>query len=355
MNHSGPRKAKEKPVRLRDVAEYLGLSTTTVSLVLNNSPVAQTLSHETRARVLKAAADLKYKANYFARALNQKRNFLIGILVPDFGEGYNALFITAIEEELLQRDYVHFVSSHHWDHKQIHQRLSSFVERGVEGLILINTPASTFPDVPVAIIGEQPVESPCMRISLDNADGIRQGMEHLYLLGHRHIAHLRGHKHSTDADPRWRAYMECSKALGLKTDKRAVVQLERIHDGLDPIAEGYEAASKLLDSGVPFTALLAFNDMSAVGAVRCFKERGLRIPHDISIVGFDNVQASQMVEPALTTIAQPIEEMARLATRHVISHIENDTRPNEHIVVKPQLVVRTSSAPCKAPAIAVAR
>ena len=339
------RKAKEKPVRLRDLAEYLGLSTTTVSLVLNNSPVAQTLSQQTRKRVLKAAAELNYKANYFARALNQKRNYLVGILVPDFSEGYNALFITAIESELIEKNYVHFVSSHRWDSKLIHQRLTGFVERGVEGMILINTPTSTFPDVPVAMIGNREVQSPCIQISLDNADGIRQGMEHLYDLGHRRIAHLRGHKGSTDADPRWRAYLETCKSLQLRSDKRAVVQLERVHEGLDPITEGYEATDKLLKSGAEFTAILAFNDMSAVGAIRRLKQQRLRVPEDISVVGFDNVPISQLVDPALTTIAQPIEAMAKLATQEIIRHIEAETRPARHIVVKPELVVRESSGP----------
>jgi len=354
MKDSGQatRKAKEKPVRLKDVAEYLGLSTTTVSLVLNNSPVAQTLSHETRKRVLKAAADLNYKANYFARALNQKRNYLIGVLVPDFGEGYNARFITAIESELIEKNYVYFVSSHHWDTKLIHQRLDGFVERGVEGMILINTPTTSFPDVPVALIGNQEIEQPCTRISLDNADGIRQGMEHLYSLGHRQIAHLRGHKGSSDADPRWQAYLEMCKTLDLRVDKKAVVQLERIHDGLDPIAEGYQAAQRLLSSGAKFTAMLAFNDMSAVGAIRKFKDEGLRIPQEISVVGFDNVQASQMVEPALTTIGQPIEAMAKIATQQVLANIEKNSRGAQHIVVKPELVIRHSSGPCLQRAIA---
>jgi LacI family transcriptional regulator len=243
-------------------------------------------------------------------------------------------------------NYVYFVSSHHWDAKLIHQRLDGFVERGVEGMILINTPTSSFPDVPVAVIGTQEIEQPCARISLDNADGIRQGMEYLYSLGHRHIAHLRGHKGSSDADPRWRAYVEMGKTLELEMDKRAVVQLERIHDGLDPIAEGYEAAQKLLNSGAKFTAILAFNDMSAVGAIRKLKDEGIRIPQDVSVVGFDNVQASQMVEPALTTIGQPIETMAKIATQEVLTHIESNTRGAQHIVVKPELIIRHSSAVC---------
>ena len=133
--------APSKPVSLRDLAAYLGLSRTTVSLVLNNSPVAQALTPETRERVLKAAAELHYKANYFARMLNNKRSQMVGVLSPDFGEGYDSQILTAIERVLINRNYLYFVSSHHWDKALIQQRLQVFAERGAEGLILINTHA----------------------------------------------------------------------------------------------------------------------------------------------------------------------------------------------------------------------
>lgn len=335
---------QEKPVRLRDLAQHLGLSATTVSLVLNDSPVARTLSEETRKRVLKAATDLHYKANYFARALNQKRNYLIGILVPDFGEGYNASFITAIESELIARNYHYFVSSHHWNDALIAKRISDFIERGVEGMVLINTPVSVLPNLPAVIIGSQELKSACTRISLDNESGIDQAARHLYGLGHRDFAFIKGHEGSVDAEPRWRGMIAACKSLKLHIDPQAVVQLERIHDGLDPIAEGRKAVSKLLRCGVRFSALIAFNDMSAVGAIRELKESGLRIPEDVSVVGFDNVQASQIVEPPLTTIAQPIDNMAKLAVNDLLGNVEAGTRSSKRMVIAPKLVVRRSTA-----------
>jgi DNA-binding LacI/PurR family transcriptional regulator len=128
-------------------------------------------------------------------------------------------------------------------------------------------------------------------------------------------------------------------------DDRAIVQLERIHDGLDPIAEGAAAMQKLLSSGVEFTATVAFNDMSAVGAMRELLQRGIAVPGQVSVVGFDNVQASQIVAPPLTTIAQPIQSMAATATTELLASIENGERSSKRIVVAPDLLVRGSSGP----------
>ena len=142
-----------KPVSLRELASYLGLSRSTVSLVLNNSPVAQALTQETRDRVLKAATELHYKANYFARMLNNKRSHMVGILSSDMSEGYNAGLLTAIERHLIAKNYLYFVSSHYWNMSLIRQRLEVFAERGVEGLILINTPLDAMQSLPVVSIG----------------------------------------------------------------------------------------------------------------------------------------------------------------------------------------------------------
>jgi transcriptional regulator with XRE-family HTH domain len=116
---TAPPEPPSKPVSLRDLAAYLGLSRTTVSLVLNNSPVAQGLTQETRDRVLRAASELHYKANYFARMLNNKRSHMVGILSPDLGEGYDSEILNGIERLLIERDYLYFVSSHHWNRELI--------------------------------------------------------------------------------------------------------------------------------------------------------------------------------------------------------------------------------------------
>lgn len=334
------------PIVLRDLAAYLGLSRTTVSLVLNNSPVAQGLKPETRARVRKAAAELNYKANYFARMLNNKRSHMVGILSPDFGEGYNASILTAIERLLIDRKYLYLVSSHHWDKALIRQRMEVFAERGAEGLILINTPLETAPRLPLVSIGGVKSDFPMTRITLDNAHGIRLALEHLHALGHRKIAFLKGHTQSSDAESRWEACVEAARRLDLRVYKENVIQLKRIDDGLNPLREGYIAAERLLKSTRKFTALLAFNDLSAIGAINAFHDAGRRIPEEISVVGFDDIKAAAIVHPALTTVRQPLEQMGMLAASELLTSIEDAKGEPRQISIEPELVIRQSTAAC---------
>jgi len=335
-----------KPISLRELAAYLGLSRSTVSLVLNNSPVAQGLTADTRARVLKAAKEFNYKANYFARMLNNKRSHMVGILSPDLGEGYDAALLTGIERLLIERDYLYFVSSHHWNRDLIRQRLEVFAERGAEGVIMINTPAVTAPNLPMVSIGSLEYDFPLTQITLDNAHGIRLALEHLYALGHRRIAFLKGHTQSSDAVSRWAACVEAAQGLRLDIYKENVVQLKRIDDGLNPIREGYAAGKQLLKASQRFTALLAFNDMSAIGAIHAFRDAGKRVPEEISVVGFDDVPAATIVQPALTTVRQPLIRMGILAATKLLASIEDANLQPSRISILPELVIRQSSAAC---------
>jgi LacI family transcriptional regulator len=329
------------------LAAYLGLSRSTVSLVLNNSPVAQGLTPATRERVLKAAADLHYKANYFARMLNNKRSHMVGILSPDLGEGYDAEILNGIERLLIERDYLYFVSSHHWNQDLIRQRLEVFAERGAEGVILINTPAVTATDLPLLSIGSLEYDFPLTRITLDNAHGIRLALEHLHGLGHRRIAFLKGHTQSSDAASRWAACVEAAQSLGLRIYKENVIQLKRIDNGLNPIREGYIAGKRLLKNTQSFTALLAFNDLSAIGAIHAFRDAGKQIPQEISVVGFDDIQAATIVQPTLTTVRQPLIRMGMLAAAEILASIEDPHLEPRHISIKPELVIRQSTAVCR--------
>ena len=335
-----------KPIGLRDLAAYLGLSRTTVSLVLNNSPVAQALTPETRERVLKAAAELHYKANYFARMLNNKRSQMVGVLSPDFGEGYDSQILTAIERVLINRNYLYFVSSHHWDKALIQQRLQVFAERGAEGIILINTHAPSGSALPMVSIGSWECDFPATRITVDNAYGIRQALEHLHALGHRKIAFLRGQALSSDAEARWTACMEAAQELHLPIDDENVVQLKLIRDGLNPIREGHIACSHLLKASRGFTALVVFNDLAAIGAINALRDAGKRIPEDVSVIGFDDIQAATIIHPSLTTIRQPLERMGVLAASEILARIENPNMEPRSIVLLPELVIRRSSDVC---------
>jgi LacI family transcriptional regulator len=314
--------------------------------VLNNSPVAQGLTPETRERVLKAARELNYKANYFARMLNNKRSHMVGILSPDLSGGYDSEILNGIERLLIERDYLYFVSSHHWNRDLIRQRLEVFAERGAEGVILINTPAPAASTLPLVSIGSLECEVPLTRIAVDNAHGIHLALDHLNALGHRKIAFLKGHAQSSDAGSRWAACVESMLGLGLLIDEKNVVQLKRIDDGMSPIREGYIAGRQLLKAAKGFTALLAFNDLSAIGAINAFRDAGKRIPEEISVVGFDDVQAATIVHPSLTTIHQPLIRMGMLAASEILRSIENADMEPRQILIKPELVIRQSSVVC---------
>ncbi len=338
-----PAETPSKPVSLKGLAAYLGLSRSTVSLVLNNSPVAQGLLPETRERVLKAAAELNYKANYFARMLNSKRSRMIGVLSPELSSGYDSEIFNGIERQLIERDYLYFVSSHHWNPDLIRQRLEVFAERGAEGVILINTPAVKAPALPLVSIGSLEYDFPLTRISVDNEQGIRLALEHLRALGHRKIAFFKGHTQSSDADSRWAACEDAAQGLEVRIHADSVVQLKRIDEGLNPIREGYVAGKRLLKAKHGFTALLAFNDMSAIGAIHAFREAGKRVPKDISVVGFDDVQAATIVQPALTTVRQPLLQMGMLAASEILDRIEHAELAPRRILIKPELVIRQST------------
>jgi LacI family transcriptional regulator len=331
---------------LRDLAAYLGLSRTTVSVVLNNSPVAQALRPETRARVLKAADEFHYKANYFARMLNNKRSHMVGILSPDLSSGYDSEILNGIESLLIERDYLYFVSSHHWNLERIRRRVEVFVERGAEGVILINTPAPAASTLPLVSIGDLECDFPLTRITVDNVHGIRLALDHLHALGHRNIAFLKGHAQSSDTESRWAACVEAMQELDLRIYEENVVQLERINDGLSPIREGYIAGTQLLKVSRRFTALLAFNDLSAIGAINAFRDAGKRIPEEISVVGFDDVPAATIVHPSLTTIHQPLIRMGMMAASEILASIENADMEPRRILIKPELVIRQSSVIC---------
>lgn len=335
-----------KPVTLRDLATHLGLSRSTVSMVLSNSPVAQGLTPETRERVLKAARELNYKANYFARMLNNKRSHMVGILSSDLSEGYNAGLLTAIERRLIVSNYLYFVSSHYWNEALIRQRMEVFAERGVEGLILINTPIDTLPHLPVVSIGHWDDSLPISRIIFDNEHGAKLALEHIHALGHRQIAYFKGHASSSDSSSRWRGFEQTAQSLNLTIRPENVVQLIRIEEGLNPIREGYHAAQELLRSKVSFTALMAFNDLSAIGAINAFREAGKRIPEDISVVGFDDIKIATVFQPSLTTVQQPLTEMGTMAAQEILSSIEDSTLDPRSILVQPQLIVRQSTGPC---------
>jgi len=343
-------------VNLRMLAEHLKLSQTTVSLVLNNSPSAKSIPQETRNRVIEAAERLNYRPNYFARSLRQKRSMSVGVLAPDLSEGYFTRVMSGVVQELTAAHYFYFTSCHDWKRELIEKYPRMLVERAVDGFLLLNTPADHI-DVPVpvvAISAHSPINN-VTNIVLDHHSAVEQALAHLYALGHRRIAFMRGPRAIPDSEFRWEAIQQVAQEMDLKLDPALVIGIDSagwsMKDGYHPMAPeiGYRPMQALLEKTHEFTAIFCFNDIAAIGAIRALKDAGLAVPGDVSVVGFDDIQSAAYSTPSLTTVRQPLMEMGKRGAQVLLERIANRDReyPSE-IVMAPNLVIRESTGAASA-------
>jgi LacI family transcriptional regulator len=334
-------------VSLKFLAEHLGLSPATVSLVINRSPAAKSIPLRTQERIRAAAHELNYRPNFMARSLRAQRSFTIGVVVPEISEGYAALVMSGIEDHLLQEGYFYFVVSHRHRNDLIEEYPRLLEQRAVEGLIAVDTLCQKGLRIPVvAVSGHHAVEG-VTNIVLDHMCAAKLAIEHLVQLGHRKIACIKGQEFSSDTETRWEAMRGAAKNLGLEINERLVGQLE----GESSSPElGYKVTRKLIEAGEAFTALLAFNDISAIGAIRALREAHRQVPEDVSVVGFDDIQSAAFQNPALTTVRQPLREMGVLAAETLLRRINapSSSPYPKTITVVPELIVRESTAPLPA-------
>lgn len=331
-----------KPVSLKELAERLGLSPATVSLVINRSHVADSIPQETQDRIFAAAEKYKYRPSFFARSLRAKHSFTIGVMVPEVSDGYSASVMSGVEDHLLQEGYFYFVVSHRHRADLIDEYPRLFLERSVDGLIAVDTPWTLALSVPVVTVSGHNQVKGVTNIVLDHVRAAEVALKHLAQLGHREIAFIKGQEFSSDTEVRWANIEKAARQLGIPISPALVSQLK----GDSPSPElGYEATRKLMASHKPFTALFAFNDISAMGAIRALREAKLRVPDDVSVVGFDDIQSAAYQNPALTTVRQPLREMGRIAAETLLRRIRrsgSDSHGGE-IMVEPKLIVRETT------------
>lgn len=332
------------PITLRKLAEHLGLSRTTISMILNDVPEATRFPKETRQRVVESAKKLGYRPNYFARSLGRTRTYLIGVISPDFGNGFEAAVLSGFERRLLNTGYTSLVATHLWSPELLQRHVETLCDRGVEGLLLINSTPNESPGIPAVTICTDRCPIWSTRIAIDNAFGIRKAMNHLASLGHREIAFVKGPEGSGDTQERWNAVVATCKTLGVRVDPRLTVQLERLEPGTGHAEEGRIAAEDLLRRGKRFTALVAFNDISALGAMTALRDAGRKVPEDVSVIGFDDIEFAGLAFPPLTTIRQPMHEMGATAAELLLRKLANDESV-QNIRVRPELIVRSSTCP----------
>jgi LacI family transcriptional regulator len=331
-------------ITLKKLAEHLGLSRTTISMILNDVPEATRFPEETRQRVVESAKELGYRPNYFARSLGSRRTYLIGVVAPDFGNGFEAAVLSGFERRLLNTGYTSLVAIHLWSPELLRRHLETLCDRGVEGLLLINSTPSESPGIPAVTICTDRCPIWSTRISIDNAFGIRKAINHLASLGHKEIAFIKGPEGSGDTQERWNAVLSTCKALGVRVDPRLTIQLELLESGSSQTEAGRIVAEDLLRRDRPFTALVAFNDISALGAMTALREAGRKVPEDVSVMGFDDIEFASIAYPPLTTIRQPLQEMGATAAELLIRKLADDGSVQD-IRLRPELIVRSSTCP----------
>jgi LacI family transcriptional regulator len=330
-------------ITLKDLAKHLGLTKGTVSAVLNDSPYAKAIPQHTKDRIFAAAQELNYRPNYFARTLRKKRTFTVGVICAEIGDAYGSVLISGIEEVLSDRHYFFVTVVHHHSERLMGQYADILRGRGSEGFITIDTTLTAPPPLPtIAISGHR--EFPGVtNITLDHVHAAHAVLAHLTELGHRDIAVIKGQPLSIDSEARWEGIVEAARQTGITLRDELVIRLP----GDDPSPQmGYETTRKLFERNVPFTALFAYNDISAVGAIRAVKETGLRVPEDISVVGFDDIREAAFHLPSLTTVRQPMKTMGAMAAEALVEVLEGTNgKQKSGILVKPELVVRESTGP----------
>ncbi len=336
------KKLTEASVTLKAVAAHVGLSAGTVSAVLNDAPSARHIPKSTRERIIAAARKLDYRPNFFARTLRKQRTFTIGVIAHEIGDGYSSTIIAGIEGSARQKNYFFVTGVHRHDPELFDKYARLLLQRGAEGIITLDfNLAHSLPVPAVAIPGHLENEG-VTNIVLDHRHAADLALKHLFGLGHRRIAFLKGHPESADAHSRWSAVEDVAAEIGLQIDPELVIQIDTT-DSTPNL--GYPFGKKLIEKRRPFSALFAYNDISAIGAIRAFQEAGLRVPQDVSVVGFDDIPAASFHYPSLTTIRQPLYKMGEIAVDLLVERIEHKQQPEKEIAVQPELIVRESTSP----------
>jgi LacI family transcriptional regulator len=344
-------------VTIRDVAKESGFSSTTVSIVLNDAPLARYIPPVTKKRIERAAEKLGYRPNQFARSLRSKRSHTVGVMVFDMTDPYCTLVLRGIESTLYQASYLPILTDVHNERSRFERYLEMLLDRRVEALVVlanwlfldINVLADLEKSsIPTALIACELKGDAMSSVIVDNEVGGYAALEHLHSLGHRKIAFIRGPKTLADSSPRWRGIRNCAKARDIELDSSLIVDLPESRDPLSSFEAGKKLTEDLLREKRQFTALLAFDDMTAFGAIRALASAGRRVPEHCSVIGFDDVAPSALYTPALTTIRQPMEAMGAAAVGIVLEGIKSVLEKREvaaqHRKMEPELVVRDSTS-----------
>lgn len=337
----------QKAPTLRDVAERAGVHSSTASRALNAATRAL-VSDETVDRVLRAARELGYRPNSLARGLKTNKSYTVGMLLPDLTNPLFPPIVRGVEDTLARADYTLILGNTDNDPEREAGVLQSMVTRRVDGLILATAhrhspliDALIDDGVLVVLVNRATDDLRVTSVTGDDHAGIGQAVRHLVSLGHRRVAHVAGPRHISTGLARYQSFVAWVESEGIESDPDLVVEA-----GWFSEEPGAKAFGELMDRKAPFTAVVAANDLIAMGCYDVLAERGLRVGIDISVVGYNDIPFADKLHPALTTVRIPQYQIGVKAADAMLDAIES---PSAHgamaIRLMPSLVVRASTGP----------
>ncbi len=316
-------KSERRAVTIRDVAKESGFASATVSIVLNKAPLSRYIPETTKKRVERAAKKLGYRPNVFARTLRNQRTQTVGVMVFDMTDPYCIPILRGIETTLYEASFLPILTDVHNERSRFERYLGMLLDRRVEALILV----ANWLFVDVDVLGD---------LEKSNVPTAMIGRE------------LKaGSVSSVTTAPRWKGVRSFAAANRLEIDPELVVDLPESSDPLSSFDAGFALTTELIRKGSPFTALMAFDDMTAFGAVRALHKAGIRVPEQCSVIGFDDISHSSFLTPSLTTVRQPMPEMGQMAVNIVADNINALQQQGKisaiHRKLVPQLITREST------------
>ena len=344
---------KSGHVTLLDIARASGFSVSTVSIVLSEAPLSQNVAASTRSHIRTIARQLGYHPDAYARSLRRRSTQTIGIVAFDLSDPFCIPVVRGIQAKLQESGYFPLLMDVQTQRALFDNYLHMLLERRADGVIVIASwvfeEMNLLGDVrknnvPILIVGRDLSARGTSSILVDNEEGGALATRHLYALGHRRIAVIRGPRELCDSEPRWKGICDVAAQCDLQLDKRLVFQLAGLAGPASGFEGGLQYSREMLASGRPFTAVLAFDDLTALGVVRGLREAGLRVPEDCSVMGFDDIFPAEVATPAMTTIRQPLREMGGEAAELVLQAIRGKEQKPHLRRTRPELVVRMSTA-----------
>jgi len=328
-------------VTINDIAKMADVSKATVSRVINNKP--EGVSSETRDRILKLVEEFKFQPSMIARGLVTKKTKTIGLIIPDITNPFFPQLVRGAEDYANKLGYNIFLSNSDKSVMKEEKYLKAFVEKSVDGVILTSNISATDShfkllkenNIPCVLM-DRPVEYEDYEagVFLDNIKGAYIATKFLLDHGHEKIVLIDGPLSVATSVNRLEGYKKAHN------EKEIQVNTDLIVEGDYLINSGFKLINKLIDEGNTFTAVFAGNDMMAIGVIKALKSKNIRIPEDVEVIGFDNIEISEIIEPALSTISQPAYEMGVQGAKLLIKLIEGKKLKNKNVIFEPELIIR---------------